>query len=192
MAKSENNEVMYGARGRVGNLLVFKNFGKDRTIISKRRKKPDNPVYSLKQELAKEKFREGIIYAKGALEDPVLFAFYKQYAKPGSSAYNMALADFCKPPQIKTINVENYLGMVGDLITIRATDNFKITNLKVSIIDPYNVLIETGTAIMATNSLDWVYQTTRPNLERSDSVIRVEATDTPGNVTTLERTIVVI
>ena len=74
MAKSENNEVMYGARGRVGNLVVFKNFGSNQTVIAKRPRRPDNPVYSEKQVLAKQKFREAVAYAKGVIENPMLTA----------------------------------------------------------------------------------------------------------------------
>ena len=57
MAKSENNEVMYGARGKVGNLVVFKNFGSNQTVIAKRPKRAENPVYTAKQLEAKLKFR---------------------------------------------------------------------------------------------------------------------------------------
>lgn len=192
MAKSENNEVMYGARGKVGNLVVFKNFANDRTIISKRRRKVDNPRYSQAQEVTKDTFRDAVIYAKGAIGDPVLLAFYKQYAKPGSSAYNMALADFCKLPEIKTINTSNYQGTVGDLITVRAVDNFKITSLKVTIFSADDELLETGLAVMAPNNADWVYHTTSPNLELPNTVIKVEATDTPGHVSLLEKTITFI
>ena len=49
MAKSENNEVMFGARGRVGNLVVFKNFGNNQTVIAKRPRRSENPVYTAKQ-----------------------------------------------------------------------------------------------------------------------------------------------
>ena len=63
MAKSENNEVMFGARGKIGNLVVFKNFGENQTVIAKRRKKIINPKYTIEQERTKEKFRDGVVYA---------------------------------------------------------------------------------------------------------------------------------
>jgi len=185
MAKSENNEVMYGARGKVGNLVIFKNFANGKTVISKVQRKRENPVYSEDQEIAKERFREGVIYAKGVIEDPILRAFYKPFVKPGSSIYNMALADFCKPPEIKAIDTENYQGATGDVITIRATDNFAIVSLKVFIFKAEGTLIETAAAVKKPNGKDWVYTATISNEAVAGTVVKVQATDTPGNVSEL-------
>ncbi|RYF26773.1 MAG: hypothetical protein EOO42_00520 [Flavobacteriales bacterium] len=84
MAKSENNEVMYGARGKVGNLVVFKNFGNNQTVIAKRAKKVKNPMYTAKQLAVKLKFREAVVYAKGVINNPTLAAIYQLMAKPGT------------------------------------------------------------------------------------------------------------
>ena len=191
MAKSENNEVMYGSRERVGNLVVFKNYGDGKTIISKVPRKRDNPVYSENQELAKERFREGVIYAKGAVQDPILSAFYKPYAKPCLSVYNLALADFCKPPQIKTIKTDGYQGKIGDTIIIRAIDNFGIAELIISICKPGGCIVETGLAVQARNRLDRVYTANVRNENVEDTHIKVKAADTPSNVTMLEQTLTV-
>lgn len=192
MAKSENNEVMYGARGKVGNLVVFKNYGDGKTIIAKVARKRDKPVYSEDQQFAKERFKEGVIYAKGVVEDPILSAFYKPYVKPGLSVYNLALADFCKPPEIKTIKTDNYQGNIGDFITIRATDNFGITTLKVLISKPDGSLVESGLAVKAPNGSDWIYTSTAGNGSPAvDLEIKIQASDTPGNVTEFEQTITI-
>lgn len=192
MAKSENNEVMYGARGRVGNLVVFKNYGDGKTIISKVPRKRDNPVYSENQQFAKERFREGVIYAKGAVQDPILSAFYKPYVKPGLSVYNLALADFCKPPQIKTVKTDNYQGNIGDFITIRATDNFGVTALKVFISHQDGSLVENGLAVKSPNGLDWIYTSTAGSESPAINLeIKIQACDTPGNVTQFEQTITI-
>jgi len=192
MAKSENNEVMYGARGKVGNLVVFKNYGDGKTIIAKVARKRDKPVYSEDQQFAKERFKEGVIYAKGVVQDPILSAFYKPYVKPGLSVYNLALADFCKPPEIKTIKTDNYQGNIGDFITIRATDNFGITTLKVLISKPDGSLVESGLAVKAPNGSDWIYTSTAGNGSPAvDLEIKIQASDTPGNVTEFEQTITI-
>ena len=68
---------MYGARGRVGNLVVFKNFGSNQTVIAKRPKRADNPMYTEKQLEAKLKFREAVVYAKGVINNPALLAVYQ-------------------------------------------------------------------------------------------------------------------
>jgi len=186
MAKSENNEVMFGARGRVGNLVVFKNFGSNQTVISRLKRKVKNPVYTDKQENVKYKFREAVIYAKGIINDPDLVAFYQKFAKPGTSAYNLALADFCKAPEIRLIDTDEYSGQIGDKIRARAIDNFRVVEVKVSIHDFDDNLIESGLAILSANSVDWFYQTTVANANLAETKITVEAKDTPGNITSQE------
>lgn len=183
MAKSENNEVMFGARGRVGNLVVFKNFGSNQTVISRLKRKVKNPVYTVKQENVKYKFREAVIYAKGIINDPDLVAFYQKFAKPGTSAYNLALADFCKAPEIRLIDADNYVGQIGDQIKVRAIDNFRVVEVKISIYDSTDNLIESGLAILSANSVDWFYQTTVANGNLAETKISVEAKDMPGNIT---------
>lgn len=185
MAKSENNEVMYGARGKVGNLVVFKNFGSNQTVIAKRPKRPDNPVYTAKQLEAKLKFREAVVYARGVINNPALLAVYQLLAKPGTSAYNLALADYCKAPEISVIDADNYQGQIGEQIRVRAIDNFSVTEVKVSIYDAADLLLESGLANQSANSVDWFYETTTLNSNLAGTKITAEAKDTPGN-TTLE------
>lgn len=190
MAKSENNEVMYGARGKVGNLLVFKNFGSNQTVIAKRPKKTENPVYSAKQIEAKLKFREAVVYARGVINNPTLLAVYQLLAKPGTSAYNLALADYCKSPEISLIDADNYQGLIGEQIRVRAIDNFGLTQVKVSIHDAADQLIESGLATQSANSVDWFYDATILNSNLAGTKITAEAKDTPGN-TTLETLVII-
>lgn len=189
MAKSENNEVMYGARGRVGNLVVFKNFGNNQTVISRLKKKVDNPVYTAKQETVKEWFKEAVIYAKGIIADPDLLAVYQRAAKPGTSAYNMALADFCKAPEIKVIDVSAYQGNIGDPIRIRAIDNFFVSKVSLAIFDKDGAMLESGTAIQAANSVDWIYTASITSTDLLGMVFKAEAADRPGNTTQAATTI---
>ena len=186
MAKSENNEVMFGARGRVGNLVVFKNFGNNQTVIARRPKKVENPVYTAKQLQVKLKFKKAVIYAKGIMKNDLLLAYYAKYAKPGISAYNMALADFCKSPEIELVDVSNYNGTIGDQISVTATDNFEVVSVMVFIIDALGDIIESGLAELSDNSIDWIYTATTTNGAIQGNTIKAEATDMPGNKTTVE------
>ncbi|RZJ88603.1 MAG: hypothetical protein EOO20_13220 [Chryseobacterium sp.] len=185
MAKSENNEVMFGARGKVGNLVVFKNFGNNQTVISKRPRRPENPVYTAKQIEVKQKFREAVVYAKGVIGNPDLATIYQPFAKPGKSVYNLALANYCKAPQIILIDTANYQGQIGEQIRVRAIDNFKVTEVRVSVYDAADVLLESGLAILSANNIDWIYDATTLRSTLAGTKITAEAKDTPGN-TTLE------
>ena len=189
MAKSENNEVMFGARGRVGNLVVFKNFGSNQTVISKRPRRSENPVYTAKQIQVKQKFREAVVYAKGVIGNPDLAAAYQMFAKPGISVYNLALADYCKAPEITLIDTANYQGQLGDQIRVRALDNFRVTEVKVSIYDAADTLLESGLAVLSQNNIDWIYDTTTLNGNLAGTKITAEAKDTPGNTTVETATI---
>ena len=190
MAKSENNEVMYGARGKVGNLVVFKNFGSNQTVIAKRPKRADNPMYTEKQLNAKLKFREAVVYAKGVINNPALLAVYQLLAKPGTSAYNLALADYCKAPEITLIDADNYQGQIGEQIRVRAMDNFGLSQVKVSIYDAVDLLVESGLASQSANSVDWIYDATTLNSNLAGTKITAEAKDTPGNTTLKTITII--
>lgn len=189
MAKSENNEVMYGARGRVGNLVVFKNFGANQTVISRLKKKVENPVYTEKQEAAKERFREAVVYAKSIIADPDLLEIYQRAAKPGISAYNMALADFCRRPEIRIIDASSYQGNIGDTVRIRVIDNFFVSKVKLSIVDKDGIEIEQGYAIQSPNSIDWFYTAQVTSIDLQGMVFKAEATDRPGNTTLAKTTI---
>lgn len=184
MAKSENNEVMYGARGKVGNLVVFKNFGNNQTVIAKRPRRPENPVYTEKQILVKQKFREAVVYAKGVVNNPDLAAIYQAFAKPGISVYNLALADYCKAPEITLIDTSSYQGQVGEQIRIRAIDNFGVTQVFVNIYDAFDALLESGQATISANNIDWFYDATTYNGALHGTKIIAEAKDGPGNSTT--------
>ena len=188
MAKSENNEVMFGARGRVGNLVVFKNYY-GRTIISKVKTKRDKEVFSEKQELTKERFKEAVIYAKGVVKDEILCDFYRPFEKGGCRIYNLAMADFCKPPQVKSINVTSYQGNIGDNLIIRACDNFKVVGVEVTIKKPNGCLLEGAAAILAANEADWMYTATAVNKDVVGTIITVKVTDTPGNITVFDQEI---
>ena len=191
MAKSENNEVMFGARGRVGNLVVFKNYY-GRTIISKVKTKRDNEEFSEKQELTQERFKEAVIYAKGAVKDEILCDFYRPFVKGGCKIYNLAIADFCKPPQVKSINVTSYHGNVGDYLIIRAFDNFKVVGVEVTVTKRNGCLLEGAAAVLAANEADWVYTATTCNADVMGTIISVKVTDTPGNVTVFDQEITIL
>lgn len=182
MAKSENNEVMYGARGKVGNLVIFKNFANNQTVIAKRPRRPENLVYTERQIKATQKFREGVLYAKGVISDPDLVATYQPFVKPGTSVYNLALADYCKAPEITLVDTTTYQGQIGDQIKVKAIDNFRVTEVKVNIYDATDVLIESGLAMLSTNNIDWIYEATTLNGNLTGTKVTAEAKDTPGNI----------
>jgi len=110
--------------------------------------------------------------------------------KPGTSAYNLALADYCKAPEISLIDADNYQGQIGEQIRVRAIDNFGFTEVKVSIYDAADLLVESGLAIQSANSVDWIYHATTLNSNLAGTKITAQAKDTPGNTTLKTITII--
>ena len=61
------------------------------------------------------------------------------------SANAVALSDFLNPPKIEEINVMNYTGAPGEIIRVRAWDDFKVASVSITIMRD-NIIIEKGKA----------------------------------------------
>jgi hypothetical protein len=73
-------------------------------------------------------------------------------------AHNVAIADALHAPVVEIIQTENYTGKKGDPIGIRATDNFKVACVVLSIHDRNSVLLEEGKAVVHENDEnEWIY-----------------------------------
>lgn len=184
MAESTDNVVMYGMRGLVGKLLVFKNFfGK--TIVARRPRRTDAPP--LPEQLERqERFRLAAIYAKNAIAVPLTKAEYEAAAKPGQTAFNIALADFFKAPEVSNPDVSAYTGAANQKLRVRAVDNFKVASVTVSIEQADGTPVESGNAVMTADGINWEYTTKSVNAVLAGSKVLFTATDLPGNSTTLE------
>ena len=178
--KVVDNDLVMGSSGRIGKMLVFRQMA-GKTIIAKRGIRTAPP--SEDQEAVKELFREAAIYAKKVSDDPSRKSLYEAVAKPGQSAFNLALADFCKAPVIKKITLDDYNGEIGDTLLVRAIDNFRVESVTINIMDENGTEIETGQAVLQENGLDWLYTTMADNPAPQGSTVKVTATDLPGNKT---------
>ena len=187
MAKIEENFSMQGMSGKVGNIFVYRQRG-GKTIVAKTPHRSTKKTQ--KQEEANKRFKAASIYAKNALLDPTLRELYTAEAKKRdvASPYNMAMADYLRPPVIDKINAEAYTGSAsGEKIIIEADDKFKVISLKVKITKSNGSLIEEGQASLSEGK--WVYTTTAANASPTGDKITVIATGRTGNSTTKEITL---
>ena len=187
MAQSKDNILVKGFSGTISRLLTFRQRA-GKTIVSKLLR-PTTAAPSDKAAAVRAKFAIGSAYAKVAIKDPAIKALYQAVAKPGQSAFNVALADAFRAPQISGINATAYHGAAGDAITVKATDDFKVAAVKVSIFNAAGDLLEQGNAIMQINEVDWLYAATQANAAPAGSKITAVATDLPGNNTSLSVTL---
>ena len=184
MAESTDNVVMYGMRGLIGKMLIFKNFfGK--TIVARRPKKRETPPTADQLEI-QDRFKLASVYAKNAIQDATLKAEYAAVARPGQTAYNIAFADFFKGPELSLPNIGGYSGQPGQLLTVRAVDNFRVVQVAVTIMQSDGTIVEAGDAVIGSDGLTWRYTTTQPNNLLAGSKIHFTAADLPGNFVTLQ------
>jgi hypothetical protein len=181
MSKSKNNVITRGATGTFGKQVVFsQRFGE--TIMSISPGKRDYPP-TKNQQQTRDRFKRANDYAKAMHANEALNAVYKAAARPGLSAYNIAMSDAFKIPQIKGINSNMYTGNPGDIISIHAVDNFKVQSVSVTILNGKNEMLEKGKAIKDPDSDYWAY-TTVAALKGSRLI--VYASDLPGNTAMMD------
>jgi hypothetical protein len=177
MARARNNATDR-ASGKVDQFVYRSR--KDKTVMAKKPDKSRKPP-TQKQEDVRDRFRLAALYARQAMNDPALKAFYASKATYGKGAYNMAFADYLDAPRIKDIITSGYSGSIGDKIAVIAIDSFKVKAVRVKITRADGTLVEQGEAVQGT--LSWEYSCTVNNASLTGCIIMVTAYDLPGNST---------
>lgn len=185
MAKSTNNVVTHGLKGKIGDLLIFKKQN-GQTVVTKI---PDRSkvVSTAAQTEVKERFKIAVKYAKNAANDPVLSAKYAAYQKNGLTVYNIALADYMVAPTL-SLPQGTYNGELNTLLKVRAIDKYEVSKVSLKISDADGNLIEKGDASITFNGLDWEYSTSSKFATPIGFKLEWTAYDLAGNETLLEIT----
>ena len=186
MAQSNHNIITHGLSGKVGDMLVFSQRN-GKTIVSTPPRHTKEPTE--KQKAHAQLFQQAVIYAKAAIKSLETKAAYEAAAEKGVNAYNIAVADMLHAPDIEEINLAGYTGKPGDIITIKATDDFKVLAVMVEIHNADGSMVESGNASLRTNGLEWVYEATVNNPDLHGDRIVVKATDMPANLAEKEELI---
>jgi len=182
MAQVKLNPVLEGLHGQIGD-LVFRRF-QDQTVVAR---KPDqtNQPNSPAQQAVKDKFRLAAVYGKIVLADAAKAADYQARAREkGTPVFALLIADFLNAPVVDEIDLSGYAGKAGDVIKVRAHDDFAITGVEISIRDTGGTVLEHGPATLSSDDGCWRYPAT-VNLAAGQQVaIDVTASDRPGHQTT--------
>ncbi|MGC3977454.1 MAG: hypothetical protein QM751_04020 [Paludibacteraceae bacterium] len=187
MAESKNNIITHGLSGKVGDLIVFRNRNGKTFVSGKPRPSTGEPTEAEKEH--QKFFQQAVIYAKSALANPATKQAYKDAAAGGESAYNVAVADFMNAPDIDTIDLGKYTGKVGDIIVVTVTDDFKVAEVSVTILNEDGSEVEHGLAQSAAGGLQWLYTATAANSSLSGDKIIIEVSDLPGHITEKQETL---
>lgn len=187
MAVSKNNVLTHGLSGTVGGLLVFRNRGGKTVVASKPRERIGE--MSEGQKAHQQRFQHATLYGQTVMGSRGLKAEYEASAKEGQSAYNVAVADFFHAPDIETIDISAYTGKAGDTIRVKVTDDFRVSEVSVSIYNADGTEVEHGMAVQSENKTEWVFTAKVANASTEGDRIEVRATDLPGNETKLDKTV---
>lgn len=176
MAKIKVNPILEQIRGQVGD-LVFKRYG-DKVILSR---KPDTEGRQVTegQSAARGRFREASVYGKLVMADAESKGVYeKAAAAKGQPVFSLIMADFLNAPSVDEVDLSGYRGQIGDLIAIRAHDDFQVVGVHVLIERQDGQVIEQGDA--SETGGRWHYTATQAVPTGTTVRITVTAKDRPG------------
>lgn len=158
-------------------------------VVIKNRPRMKRGAPSAKQEAVLEKFQQAAVYASRQNKLPDAQQFYaKGINKEKRSLYLVALSDYLQAPKVLEVKAEDYLGAVGDLIFVRAIDDFKVVRVRVVIKGRDGKQLEQGDAIPDEQDPNlWRYTATVANPRVEGSTIVATAYDKPRNEGVLEK-----
>ena len=187
--KTKNDSNFSGMLGesatvrKVRGQLVVKN--KPRRQLGRAGAPPKDPG---KLEAARARFLEASQYARqqtSVSQSADLYA--KGITDRKRTAYLVAMVDYMIAPKVHSIDTLGYRGSIGDLISVKATDDFMVTNVKVVITDSSGALIEEGDAGPDALRVNlWAYKASAANATLPGTKIQAVAYDRPGNTGTAE------
>ena len=190
MARVKLNPAFASFVGEVGNLVYSMRYG--RTYVSEKAEISPKKITEA-QMAVRRRFRQATMYARTVMADPEARAPYAIAAKArGMPLQNVAIADFLNGPSVDQIDLSKYTGLAGGMIRIRASDDFDVTGVGVTISGDEGQPIERGPAILTSmNWGRWIYTTTTSVPAGTHIHVEATATDRPGNNSTMSEDMVV-
>ena len=167
--------------GKIGN-MVIRTSKNGEVIVSK---KPDtSKVKPSQAQLAqRQAFGKASNYAKAALADETVKAFYEALAEESYTTTRVVcMGDYLNAPTIEHLGFSRYHGQVGDRILIATHDDVGVVEVNIKLTKADGSLIEYGKAIeLYAGSEYWEYVATATVPLGTHIFISVEAFDRPGN-----------
>jgi hypothetical protein len=182
MSNANKNAITRKNSGGFGKQIVFRQRGGDTIMCNHPGKRTGEPTPE--QLATRERFNSAIRYAKAAITNVALKAAYQAVAPENRSAYNMAMADAFKAPEIRNIDQSQYTGLPNSTIRINAVDDFKVESVYVQLFNQAGDTLEEGPAVIDPDTHYWIYTAINNNPAVAGSTVRVKATDLPLNTVT--------
>lgn len=178
MAEIEMNVVTPHLKGRIGD-IVFRSY-KGRKFASLRPKvRPRTATPAM--EAHRLRFRKARQYALGAVGDPSTAPVYiREASLSRTTEMGAAMRDWFQPPRVLEINTSGYHGRAGEVVSVQATDDTKVTEVIVTIKHATTqAILEQGPAQLEYEKWNYTCLVTLP--ASTSVVIEAVAKDLPGN-----------
>ncbi|PWV50795.1 hypothetical protein [Chitinophaga sp. S165] len=175
MAIVKDNILMQLVRGSLGRQITI--YERNGQIIMAKKRGPSRKKPTQKQLEARLKMTIASARAQLMMEDPQIKAYYQSLAGPGQNAYNIAVKDAYRSPEVQNIRLE------GEQVVVTTQNEFRVAEVEVKVVDADGVVTESGRAFLGWNGVDWHYKATA--LPAGGRVI-VVAKNLPGNRTVKE------
>ena len=178
MTRVTLNGTVKGLRGKIGN-LIFRQLPDGTTVMSqgyskktRREKRRAQEKRSPRQQAHNSRFQQAVFYARVAAKTEPVYAELAA-ATPMWTAYNHALHDWFHTPEIGCLVRQE------GRILVDASDDVRVTRVRVSVLDGESRVLEAGEAVRAEDDW-WEFAT-----QAEGKTVVAEAWDLPGNVTRL-------
>ncbi|UPK68629.1 hypothetical protein [Chitinophaga filiformis] len=145
-----NNILLQHVRGTLGKHLTI--YERNGQVIMATKRGPSKKKPTQKQLAAREKMSIASARARVMLDNPEIKAYYESLAGPGQNAYNMAVKDAYRSPEIQNIRIEN------EEVVVTAQNEFRVAKVEVKVVDADGVVTASGPAVMGWNGVDWRYK----------------------------------
>jgi hypothetical protein len=183
MPKVKFNKLVESLSGRIGNLIYYEADGQCllRTMPEITAERTE------KQKANSGRFLAAQQYAATALADPTLKAAYKAACRGHQNPRNLAIRDAMRPPVVESVNLDSFTGKPGELVSVKATDDFRVVEVKVSVRSSGGELIEEGMAEPGSAEGEWSYRTKAEVAGGQSVSVMAVAKDNPGNTAECQR-----
>jgi hypothetical protein len=178
MAKLKVNPLLLAIQGRIGDLVIVHEGGQ----MYVRRKPKKLPGFRSAAQLAQtSRFAVGSRWARTVLTDPAVRALYQKACQGHLTPHNIAVKDYLHPPVVHAIDLDSYSGHPGDVIRIRASDDFHVEGVAVQILTVGGEMLEAGQAEWDEAAGCWLYVSRVLVPPETTILTEVAAIDLPGN-----------
>lgn len=188
MSKIDNNPILKGVSGLLGETVQFRTIHGRMQLANKPKRRKSQTDKQLK---VQSRFALAADYANQQLKTAEALEMYSAgITSKLTSAYLVAVSDYLNAPKVESIDTLYYNGSVGAPISVIASDDFMVKAVKVVITGANGKELEQGDATPDPEVANrWLYKATVANPTVKGTTIRFDVTDRPGNRTSASRTL---